>query len=106
MRIGRQKNKTAKADFLNSDEQTEQNFQPSIPAKAGIQKTPRWIPAFAGMPSSDYVPKTNYSGFAPEQAVGERNRKKSGDGLFKNLTVLSAAAVKAQNPANELKDNG
>jgi hypothetical protein len=87
MRIGRQKNKTAKADFLNSDEQTEQNFR-----RVAI----KW----------NYVPKTNYSGFAPEQAVGEKNGKKSGDGLFKNLAALPAAAVKAQNPANELKDNG
>ncbi|HTK85360.1 MAG TPA: hypothetical protein VL625_09775 [Patescibacteria group bacterium] len=87
MRVSNRKNKTARVDFLNSDEQTEQNFRRAI-----IKR--------------DYVPKTNYSGFAPEQAVGERNRKKSGDGLFKNLTVLSAAAVKAQNPANELKDNG
>jgi hypothetical protein len=76
-------NKNDTADFLNSGEQTEQNF-----CRTAIK--------------CNYVPKTNYSGFAPEQAVGERNGKKRGGRLFGNLTMLPRVVrgcrVNAQNP--------
>jgi len=58
--------KTSKAEFLNSDEQTEQNFRRVTTER-------------------NYVPKTDYSSFVENQTHETQNTKKREVGLFKKF---------------------